>query len=125
MKFTKSHLLTIVYALFTLLYTLYIGQQVRRSIHYKGDDWWYFFKFLVIDGYLFFIFQGLLLRSRNWGVLLLLPVAILVADVLAGLLLLVILRWGGGTLLNRDLADMILLSVTHIGMSFYSLRFIR
>ncbi|MBN9384359.1 MAG: hypothetical protein J0H74_26640 [Chitinophagaceae bacterium] len=115
MKLTRSHLLTIVYCLFILLYTIYISQ-------YK--HWWYYLKFLLICGYLFFIFQGLLLRSRNWGMLLLLPVATLFAAVLAGYLLLFILRLGGGTLLDKDRPDMILLSLLFLTLNFFSLRFV-
>jgi len=114
-KLTRSHLLTLVYGLFILLYTLYISQ-------YK--HWWYYLKFLLICGYLFFIFQGLLLRSKNWGIVLLLPLAILLVAVLAGYLLLFILRLGGGTLLDKDRPDMILLSLFFIALCFLSLRFI-
>jgi hypothetical protein len=114
-KLTRSHLLTIVYSLFILLYTLYISQ-------YK--HWWYYLKLLLISGYLFFIFQGLLLRSKNWGIVLLLPAAILLVAVLAGYLLLFILRLGGGTLLDKDRPDMILLGSLFITLSFLSLRFI-
>jgi hypothetical protein len=114
-KLTRSHLLSIVYGLFILLYTLYISQ-------YK--HWWYYLKLLLISGYLFFIFQGLLLRSKNWGIVLLLPAAILLVAVLAGYLFLFILRLGGGTLLDRDRPDMILLGALFITLSFFSLRFI-
>lgn len=115
MKLTRSHLLTIVYCLFILLYTFYISQ-------YR--HWWYYLKFLLISGFLFFVLQGLLLRSKNWGIVLLLPLAILLASVLVGYLLLFILRFGGGTLLNADKPDMILLSLLFIALSFFSLRFI-
>jgi hypothetical protein len=114
-KLSRSHLLTIVYSLFILLYTLYISQ-------YK--HWWYYLKLLLISGYLFFVFQGLLLRSKNWGIVLLLPAAILLVAVLAGYLLLYILRLGGGTLLDKDRPDMILLALLVIILSFSSLRFI-
>jgi len=115
LKLTRSHLLTLVYCLFILLYTIYISQ-------YK--HWWYYLKFLLFCGYLFFILQGLLLRSKNWGIVLLLPVAILLASVLAGYLLLFILRLGGGTLLDKDRPDMILLGLLFLTLSFLSLRFI-
>jgi hypothetical protein len=45
--------------------------------------------------------------------------------VATGYLLLFILRWGGGTLLDADSADMILLSLLVIGGSVYSLRWIK
>jgi len=115
MKLTRSHLLTIVYALFSLLYTIYLSQ-------YKLG--WFYLKFLLISGFLYFILQGVLLRSKNWGVVLLLPLATLLAAVLIGYLLLFILRLGGGTLLDRNGPDMILLTVLVIALSFYSLRFI-
>lgn len=124
MKLTRSHLLTIVYALFTMLYTVYIGEHGASFGSRKGDDWWYFFKFLFFGGYLFFIFQGILLHSKNWGVLLLLPLVIMPMAVLAGVLLLLLLRWGGGTLFDRDEAGMIALSLIFIIMSFLALRFI-
>jgi len=115
MKFTRSHLLTIVYCLFVLLYTFYISPQ---------KHWWYYLKFLLISGYLYFIFQGMILRSRNWGILLLLPPAILLTAVLAGYIILFILRLGGGTLLDADRPDMILLSFIFLILSFFSLRYI-
>jgi len=115
MKLTRSHLLTIVYCLFILLYTFYISQ-------YR--HWWYYLKFLLISGFLFFILQGLLLRSKNWGIVLLLPLATLLTSVLTGYLLLFILRFGGGTLLDADKPDMILLSLVFITLSFFALRYI-
>ena len=114
-KLTRSHLLTLVYCLFIVLYTIYISQ-------YK--HWWYYLKFLLFCGYLFFIIQGLLLRSKNWGIVLLLPAAVLLASVLTGYLLLFILRLGGGTLLDKDRPDMMLLALLFISFSFLSLGFI-
>jgi len=115
MKFTRSHLLTIVYCLFMLLYTIYISPQ---------KNWWYYLKFLLISGYLYFIFQGMILRSKNWGILLLLPPAILLTAVLTGYIILFILRLGGGTLLDADRPDMILLSLIFPALSLFSLRYI-
>ena len=115
MKFTRSHLLTIVYCLFMLLYTIYISPQKHG---------WYYLKFLLISGYLYFIFQGMILRSRNWGILLLLPPAILLTAVVTGYILLFVLRLGGGTLLDADKPDMILLSIIFIVLSIFSLRYI-
>ncbi|MDO6430494.1 hypothetical protein Q4E93_07850 [Flavitalea sp. BT771] len=115
MKLTRSHLLTIVYCLFVLLYTLYISPRKHG---------WYYLKFLLISGYLYFILQGILFRSRNWGVLLLLPPANLLTAVLMGYILLFILRLGGGTLLDADRPDMIVLSLIYLTLSFFSLRFI-
>jgi len=117
MKFTRSHLLTIVYSLLVVLYTLYMTQ--------LRHPWGYYLKFMLISGYCFFVLQGVLLRSRNWGILLLLPLAVSLAAVASGYLLLFILRCGGGTLLDADSADMILLSLLVIGGSVYSLRWIK
>ncbi|HEY4207720.1 MAG TPA: hypothetical protein VGM31_12935 [Puia sp.] len=116
MKFTRSQLLTVVYGLLVVLYTLYLSQ--------FRHHWWYYLEFMAIGGYCFFVAQGLLLRSGNWGVLMLLPLAVLAAAIAAGYLLLFILRLGGGTLLNADRADMILLSLLVIGGSAYSIRWI-
>jgi hypothetical protein len=117
MKFTRSHLLTIVYSLLVVLYTLYLTQ--------LRHPWRYYLEFMLISGYCFFVLQGILLRSGNWGILLLLPLAVLLAAVAAGYLLLFILRWGGGTLLDADSADLILLSLLILGGSVYSLRWIK
>ncbi|HVU55177.1 MAG TPA: hypothetical protein VHD83_08975 [Puia sp.] len=117
MKFTRSHLLTIVYSLLVVSYTLFVS-------HFR-HHWWYYLEFMLISGYCFFIVQGFLLRSKNWGIVLVLPLAVLLAAVAAGYLLVFILRWGGGTLLDADRADMILLSLLVIGGSAYSLRWIK
>jgi len=117
MKFTRSQLLLLVYSLLVVLYTLYLTQ--------LRHPWRYYLEFMLISGYCFFVLQGILLRSRNWGVLLLLPLAVSLAAVAAGYLLLFILRLGGGTLLDADNADMILLSVFIILGSAYSLRWIK
>ena len=117
MKFTRSQLLLLVYSLLVVLYTLYLTQ--------LRHPWRYYLEFMLISGYCFFVLQGILLRSRNWGVLLLLPLAVSLAAVAAGYLLLFILRLGGGTLLDADSADMILLSVFIILGSAYSLRWIK
>ncbi|HVU83412.1 MAG TPA: hypothetical protein VHC50_01135 [Puia sp.] len=117
MKFTRSHLLTIVYSLLVVLYTLYLAQ--------LRHPWRYYLEFMLISGYCFFISQGILLRSKNWGILLLLPLAVSVAAVIAGYLLLFILRLGGGTLLDADRPDMILLSLLVILGNAYSLRWIK
>ena len=117
MRFTRSHLLIIVYSLLVVLYTLYLTQ--------LRHPWRYYLEFMLISGYCFFILQGILLRSGNWGILLLLPLAVSLAAVAAGYLVLFILRLGGGTLLDADSADMILLSVFIILGSAYSLRWIK
>jgi len=117
MKFTRSHLLTIVYSLLVLLYILYLTQ--------FRHPWWYYLEFMLISGYCSFIVQGLLLRSKNWGILLLLPLAVIVTAVILGYLLVFILRLGGGTLLDADRADMILLTLLVILGNTYCLRWIK
>jgi hypothetical protein len=116
MKLSRSRLLTIVYCLFVVLYTFYISQYSHRG--------WYYLEFLLFSGYTFFIFQGLLLRSKNWGILLLLPLAVMITAIALGYLLLFLLRLGGGTLLDTDRADMILLALLFVMLSFFSLRYI-
>src|ERR1700754_2621308 len=99
MKLDRSAKLTLLYCVFTLLYTFYIAGHAGLFYHLK---------FLLIDGYVFFILQGLILRSKNWGILLLLPLALLAVTIIVGYLMVWILAWGGGTLLKKDEADMIL-----------------
>src|SRR3954462_6953160 len=111
MKFTRSHLMSLVYALFTMLYTVYIYQHYTSIGHRKGDSWWYYLKFLVVDGYLFFIFQYALLRRGDKLLVVLLPVITLVCAVLISLLVTFIIAWGGGDLFKNDASDMILLSM--------------
>lgn len=121
MKLDRSSKLTIGYCLFTLLYTFYI---TGHHGPHKGDAVFYQIKFLLVDGYLFFIIQGLILRSKNWGIICLLPLGILVATVIAAFLVVWILRWGGGTLLNHDNADMILVVIIWLVLCCYSLKLI-
>ena len=113
--------LTLVYGLFTLLYTVYIADHPVSFGHMKGDNWWYFLQFLLIDGYFFFILQRLVLKTGNWGILLLMPPVILIAMIIAGYLLVFVLRFGGGTLLDHDKADMILGCLLFLGFSYYTL----
>ena len=114
---------TVLYCLFTVLYTIYITGHAGFPGDAKG--WWYYIRFLLIGSYLFFILQGLLYRSKNWGVLLLLPPALLIGAIATGFICVWIIRWGGGTLLNYDRADMILLSLIFLTLSFFALRLIR
>lgn len=115
---------TVLYCLFTVLYTIYITGHSSLFGTAKGHSWWYYIKFLLIGSYGFFILQGLLHRSKNWGVLLLLPLALLIASIVAGYICLWIIRWGGGTLLNYDQADMILVSLLFLVLSFFAIRLI-
>ena len=124
MKLDRSSLLTLVYCLFTLLYTLYIAGHPGNFGAEKGNKFIYQAKFLLISGYLFFILQGLILRSKNWGILLLLPLCVLIATIVISFLMVGILRLGGGTLLDNDYADMILLSLCWLAGSIYALKFI-
>lgn len=125
MKWDRPFLITLVYSLFTLLYTVFITRHISAFGSYKGNAWGYFLEFLTIGGYGFFIIQGLLLRSKNWGILLLLPIAILVATLLIGFILVGLIRLGGGTLLDRDNADMILVTLVFLALSIYARKWIR
>jgi len=125
MKFTKSHLLSLVYVLFTMLYTIYIFQHYTGIHNKKGDAWWYYLKFLLIDGYLFFIFQYALLRRGDKLLVALLPVITLVCAVLISLLVIAIIGWGGGDLFRNDASDMILLSTVYVGVSIFSIKYLR
>jgi len=117
-------MLTLLYCLFTLLYALYIAGHPHGFGPHKSDNFFYGIKFLLIDGYLFFILQGLILHSKNWGILLLLPLCILVVTIIGGFLMVGILRLGGGTLLDNDYADMVLIAFTWLALSAYALKFI-
>ena len=116
--------LTLIYGLFTLLYTVYISMHIHPASRALPGDWWYYLKFLLIDAVSFFILQGLLLKSKNWGILLLLPLCILAATIIVGYIFVWILRWGGGDLLDRDRADMIFACLLFLSFSYFSLRFI-
>jgi len=127
MKLDNSAKLTLLYCLFSLLYTCYLAFHPHvigfRSL--PGDYFFYNLEFLLLGGYVFFILQGLILGSKNWGILLLLPLAIIIVTFIAEFLLVRILAWGGGTLLNNNSADMILTTLLWLSLSYYSLRWIR
>ncbi len=124
MKWSRSFLLTLIYGLFTILYTVYIISHPGYFHWKKGPHWGYYLKFLLIGNYLYFIFQGLILKSRNWGILLLLPPALLLASILVGYLLVGLVRLGGGDLLNWDSTDMMLETLLLVGGSWFCLRYI-
>lgn len=125
MKFDRSLLLTILYCLFTLLYTIYIGNHPGVFGGHKGDSWWYYLKFLLIGNYFFFILQGLILGSKNWGILLLLPFVLLIGTIIAGFIMVGIIRLGGGDLLDNDKADRILAALIFLVGSYFALRLIK
>jgi hypothetical protein len=125
MKWDRPFLTSLVYSVFTLLYTVYIIRHFGHFGKARGPAWFYFLEFLTIVGYLFFIIQGLLLRSKNWGLLLLLPVALLAVTIVSGFILVGLIRLGGGTLLDRDDADMILASLLFLALSIYTQKWIR
>lgn len=125
MKIDRSLPLTIVYSLFTLLYTIYIGNHPGVFGNQKGTSWWYYLKFLLIGNYFFFILQGLILRSKNWGILLLLPIGLLAATISAGYSMVGIIRLGGGDLLDDDKADRILAALIFLTGSYFALRLIK
>jgi hypothetical protein len=125
MKWDRPFLITLVYSLFTLLYTVYIIRHFPHSGKAAGHAWRYFLEFLTAGGYLFFIIQGLLLRSKNWGLLLLLPIVVLAATIIIGFIVVGLLRIGGGDLLDRDDADMILAALLFLGLGIYAQKWIR
>ncbi|MHA4806726.1 hypothetical protein ACX0G9_01400 [Flavitalea flava] len=125
MKFDRSLLLMIVYGLFTLLYSIYIGNHPVVFGNQKGTSWWYYLKFLLIGNYFFFILQGIILRSKNWGILLLLPIGLLAATIIAGYIMVGIIRMGGGDLLDKDIADRILAALIFLTGSYFALRLIK
>ena len=125
MKWDRSALISIVYGLFFSLYSWYIAMNPSNFGHYKGDNWSYFFKFLLISTYCFFILQGILLKSKNWGVLLLLPLCLLAATILVGLIVIWLVTWGGGNLFDPDRNDMVLGALLMLIGTYFSLRLIR
>ena len=125
MKWDRSALITLVYGLFVLLYAVYIAMSPGYFGDHKGRHWGYFLEFLLVSNYCYFILQGLVLRSKNWGLLLLLPPVILAAAIATGYLLVGLIRLGGGDLLNRDSADMVLGVLLLLVGTYFSLRFIR
>ena len=125
MKWDRSALITLVYGLFVLLYAVYIAMSPEYFGDHTGRHWGYFLEFLLVSNYVYFVLQGLVLRSKNWGLLLLLPPAILAAAIATGYLLVGLIRLGGGDLLNRDSADMVLGVVLLLAGTYFSLRLIR
>jgi len=135
MKWDRSFLVTLVYSVFAILYTLFIinHSAVHRGSHgtHSGAAhpltarWGYYLGFLLVGNYLFFLLQGLVRRSKNWGLLLLLPVAVLAAAIVTGYLLVGLIRLGGGDLLDRDSADMILVTLLVLVGDQFVLRWVR
>lgn len=129
LKWDRSFLITLVYSLFTILYTGYII--THRGIIRGVDDvvsyprWGYLMGFLFVGNYLYFILQGLVLRSKNWGVLLLIPPCLFVANFITGYLLVGLVRLGGGSLLDEDGPDMVLAAGLLLIGTYFSLRLIR
>lgn len=123
MKWDRSFLITLIYSLFISLFTIYIlSQRTHKSSH-----WGSYLEVQLAGNYAWFISQGFILRSKNWGLLLLLPLAILALSILIGYLFVGLLRLGGGggTLLDHDNTDMILMTLLILTGSYFCLRFIR
>ena len=125
MKWDRSALITLVYGWFVLLYAIYITLSQGHFGADRGRQWAYYLEFMLVSNYCYFVVQGLVLRSKNWGLLLLLPPAILVAAIVAGYLLVGLIRLGGGDLLNRDGADMVLGVLLVFAGTYFGLRLIR
>src|SRR5258708_14165809 len=124
MKLDRSRMLTLLYCLFTLLYTLYIAGHPHRFGPHKGDHLFYCVKFLLVDGYLFFIGQGLIFRSKNWGILLLLPLLMMVLTIIGGVLMVWIVSLGGGNVLDIYYPDLILIPLILSAFIIFALNFI-
>lgn len=130
LKWDHSFLISLVYGLFTVLYTAYIIKHpgVTRNGHFDlliFTRWAYFLEFMVVGNYVYFILQGLVLRSKNWGLLLLLPLGLFAATIIAGYFLVGLIRLGGGDLLDKDGADMILVTLLLLVGTYFSLRLVR
>jgi len=122
MKWDRSSLIALVYSLFTALYILYIANH-----YYYGREaaWTYLVEFLLIDAYVFFILQGLALRSKNWGIVLLLPLAIWIVIIGFGILMVAIFKLAGFNYRDRYNIDMALICVAFLGCSLYARKWIR
>ena len=125
MKWDRSSLITLVYGLFVLLYAIFIAGHPGHFGHRKGAHWGYFLGFLGIATLVFFVVQGLALRTKRWAWVFLLPLLLLAAAILAGYLFVGLLRLGGGDLLDRDMPDMLLVTGLLLVGSIFSLRLIR
>jgi hypothetical protein len=130
LKWGPSFLITLVYNLFTILYTGYIIAHPgimhgnREVVIYPR--WGYFLGFLLVGNYLYLILQGLVLRSKNWGVLLLLPLGLFAATFIVGYSLVGLARLvGGRKLLDKDGVDMALTTGLLLIGAYFSLRLIR
>jgi hypothetical protein len=117
--------LTAIYCLFTLLYTVYLTHHQGDFGPGKGSRWWYYLKFLTIGSYCFFILRGLIQRTKNRGLLLLLPIGILIATIVTGYIMVWIIRLGGGDLLDHDKADMILAALIFLAFSLLAMKWVR
>jgi len=122
MKWDRSSLIALVYSLFTALYTLYISHYFRYG---KGSAWTYLIEFLLIDGYVFFTLQGLAFRSKNWGVVLLLPLAVWVTTIGLGFGVIALFRVGGFNDKDRHNIDMAIICAIFLGCSLYAQKWIR
>jgi hypothetical protein len=137
MKWDRPSLITLVYSLFTILYTLYIAHHDAGTIKAastpgkaahaadKGSAWFYFIEFLLVDVYIYYILQGLVRRSKNWDVVLLLPLAIWVATISFGFLVVAVFRIGGFNNKDRYNIDRILLSLVFLSFSLYAEKWIK
>lgn len=125
MKWDRAFFITLVYCLFTVLYTVYIIRHFQHFPAGKTRAWLYFLEFLLFGGYAYYILQGFCYRSKNWGIVLLLPIALLLATIIVGFLFVGLLRIGGGTLLDSDSADMVFASLLFLSGGLYARRWIR
>jgi hypothetical protein len=117
-RFHPSLLITIVYCFFMILYTGYISTHLASFGGNKENYLFYYLKFLAAGSFVFFILQGLVSRSKKWGLLLLLPTGIWILSVLTGWLIVRIFH------IHSDPAGMMLVTLIALTMSFFALRLI-
>jgi hypothetical protein len=113
-----SFLITIIYCLFMILYTGYVSTHLADFGGNKEAYLFYYLKLLATGSFVFFLAQGLAVRSTNWGILLLLSIAVLIASVLTGWLIVLVFR------IHSDPAGMMGVTLLALAMSWFSLRFI-
>jgi NADH:ubiquinone oxidoreductase subunit K len=91
----------------------------------KGADWFYLIEFFLLAGYIYFVLQGWALRSKNWGVVLLLPLAIWVVTISVGFGVVAIFRVSGFNERDKYNIDMAVIGAVFLGCSLYARKWIR
>jgi NADH:ubiquinone oxidoreductase subunit K len=145
MKWDRPSLISLVYYFFTILYTLYIahhfpgaggtgmttgktaGMTTSRTALTTGREasWFYLIEFFLVAAYIYFIAQGLAFRSKNWGVVLLLPLAIWVITISVGFGLVALFRVARFNNKDRYNIDMAVICAVFLGSGLYAQKWIR